>query len=249
MQDYHTRSKESQEIDLNRTISALLHKLWLIVAVTLVFGILGYVYSATAVAPKYRASFTAYVNNRLTPEGENKTSTSDLSASVGLTHVYKKIVESRTVQEAAVALCGQIDVRKIVGVTAQVSDSAPVLTVYAVATDPLLAKQLADALSQVAPEHVAQVVEGSSMKVIDEPVLPSAPYSPNKVLYGTYSALLGLLLSVALVIVTELSRDYVQGSEDLENRYGIPVIGKIPDMLQTDKNEDHYGYGKAVGKR
>ncbi len=249
MQDHNFHEKEGQEIDLTRVFRVLFRMSWLILAATLIVSAAGYIYASTFVTPVYRSGFTAYVNNRITLEGEDRTSTADLSASVGLSHVYKKIIESRTVLQSAMSACGNVDLRKIRGVTAQVSETAPVLAVYVDATDAVLARQLADAVAQVAPEQVAKIVEGSSMRMIDAPQTPVAPYSPNRMLYATYGAVAGLVLSVLLLLMADLARDYVQSGEDVENRYGIPVIGKIPDMLQAEKTEDHYGYGKAVGKR
>ncbi len=249
MQDKYYNTEEGRELDLGWLFGILLRRLWLIVAAAVIFGIAGYIYAATTITPLYRSGFTAYVNNRITSEEEGKTSTGDLSASVGLSYVYKKIIESRSVLQSAVNVCGNVDTRMIRGVTAEVSDSTPVITVYAITTDAALAKQLADAVAQVAPEQVAQVVEGSSMRVIDAPLLPQSPYFPVRTEYASYGVLMGLALAVILVLITELTRDYVHSGEDVEKRYGIPTIGKIPDMLQAERNEDHYGYGKAVGKR
>ena len=252
MQEIKNVEGAEKSLDLKRVLRILLKRAWLIIAVAVLFGMGGYLYSRLFIAPTYRASFTAYVNNRNVLDAESKTSSSDLSASMGLMYVYQEIIESRAVMTDAVAKCESKDFGDVDQiVTCYVSSTAPVLYVYAETENPQLSYQLACAIAEVAPVHVSNVVDGSSMRIIDAPKVPHSHFAPSNGTNAIYGALTGVVLSVLLAILMDLVADKVQDPQDLEDRYSIPVIGRIPDMLQPDKAHEQYAYGyaRAGGKR
>ena len=109
MQEIKNVEGAEKSLDLKRVLRILLKRAWLIIAVAVLFGMGGYLYSRLFIAPTYRASFTAYVNNRNVLDAESKTSSSDLSASMGLMYVYQEIIESRAVMTDAVILSKFLD--------------------------------------------------------------------------------------------------------------------------------------------
>ena len=93
------------------------------------------------------------------------------------------------------------------------------------------------------------VVDGSSMRIIDEPVAPSGQASPNSVRNGLSSFVIGFLLATVLLVFMDLVYDTVQGNEDIESRYGVAVIGHIPDMFQAERATERYSYKVSGGNR
>lgn len=234
--------KEERTVDLRRVFSVILKRAWIIVTVAVISGLAAFFYTSWFVTPTYRASFSAYVNNRMVSEGEIKTSSSDMSASMDLMYVYQDIITSRSVLMEAVRRCDSTefgDVERLV--QCSVSSNAPILRVYVQSEDPKLAYQLACAIEDVAPDYVKAIVEGSSMRTIDSPRVSSKPYSPDVSETTTFSVLLGLLVTILAVVVLDLVHDKVRGSEELEARYDLPVIGRIPDMHQLEKSGERYG--------
>ncbi len=235
-------AKEERTVDLRRVFSVILKRAWIIVTVAVISGLAAFFYTSWFVTPTYRASFSAYVNNRMVSEGEIKTSSSDMSASMDLMYVYQDIITSRSVLYEAVRYCDSTDFGDVEQlVQCSVSSNAPILRVYVQSEDPKLAYQLACAIEKVAPDHVKAVVDGSSMRTIDSPRVSSKPYSPNISESVTYAVLLGFFVTVLAVAALDLIHDKVQGSEELEARYDLPVIGRIPDMHQPEKAGDRYG--------
>ena len=85
MQDKQKKAglNEERSIDLLRLAQVIWKRAWLILLVALLCGVIVFAYSKIFIAPSYRSSFTAYVNNRInTAEGQgNTTSSSDITAS------------------------------------------------------------------------------------------------------------------------------------------------------------------------
>jgi capsular polysaccharide biosynthesis protein len=118
-------------------------------------------------------------------------------------------------------------------VSTSVAEKAPIISVYVETPNADFARDLAVAIAKVAPKHVERVVEGSSMRIVDEPMLPQNPSAPNNKQNALLGALVGFVLSCTGIIVLEFCLDKVQSTEDLEKRYDISVLGSIPDMDQS----------------
>ena len=250
MQEQQMNEKEGLTIDLSRVVQALLKWAWVIVAAALIFGLVAWIFSATMITPTSRSGFTAYVNNKQTTTS-GSTTTSDLNASIALAYVYGEIIQSRTVLSEAAEKCGlDYSYKNMSGkVSISVSNTTAIINVYVEDTSPETAMALAAAIADVAPDHVARVVDNSSMRIVDEPILPTSQYAPNNGTNALIGALLGILAAVAVVIVLEVLNDYVQSGEELEKRYGVIAIGVIPDMEQAEKIHSNYGYARAGGRK
>lgn len=250
MQEQKKNESEGFTIDLNRVIQALLKRAWVIVVATVVFGLAAWIYSAKMLTPMYQSSFTAYVNNKQSATS-NSTTTSDLNASIALAYVYGEVIQSRTVLMEAAEKCGiNYGYGALAGkVSVSIGEVTAIISVYVTDPDPEVAMALAAAIADVAPAHVARVVDNSSMRIVDEPIKPTAPYSPNNTKNAVVGALIGALLAIALVVFLEILSDCVQSAEELERRYGVIAIGVIPDVEQAEKAHSNYGYARAGGRK
>lgn len=247
MQDKQKKAglNEERSIDLLRLVQVLWKRAWLILLVALLCGVIVFAYSKLFIAPSYRSSFTAYVNNRInTAEGQgNSTSTADITASRSLTYLYQEIIRSRSVLMSAAAECGvQMSYSQLLkNVSTSVATNAAIISVSVDAPSAQEAELLASAIAAVAPEQVARVVDGSSMRIVDYPIKPVAPFAPNSMEHAMLGFFVGLLLAVLCVILFDLIVDKVESPKEMEIRYDIAVVGIIPDMHQADKHQ----YGDA----
>lgn len=253
MNEWQTNNQQSedQQIDILRLLQILWKRVWLIGVMTVICCVAAYLYSVTFITPTYRSSFTAYVNNRVeSVEGNGSTSTSDLNASIGLTYLYQDIILSRSVLMDAAEACGlDYDYEKLQKkVKTEVSSDSALITVYVSDRDPALATQLASAIADVAPSHVERVRDGSSMRILDAPVIPDEKYAPSNAKNALMGAMIGFVVIVVFVLIVDLLNDKVSSSDDLEQRYHIVAIGVIPDLSMTDSTGT-FGYGKAGSER
>ena len=246
MQDNNTPFRNTGErgIELFRLLRVLWKWKFVILAVTILAGIAGHLYSETFLTPVYRSSFTAYINNRMVnPEGiTQNTSNSDLTASKSLAYVYQDIISSRSVLNDAAAQCGlNYSYNTLYDmVSINIANNSAMVTVYVKAEDPVIATQLATAIAATAPGHVARVVDGSSMRILDTPVQPTTPYSPDSMRNASMCALTALAIASVIVILLDLAIDKVYSVKEMEERYGIVVVGFIPDLTQAEKYQKYY---------
>ena len=235
------KGRPEETVDLQHFLRALWRRLWAIVLATVIFAGGTYLYSRAAITPVYRSGFTTYVNNKMEIDNMGSTTVSDLNASYALAYTYESIITSRSVTMEALDLCRRKgaypDGASIYySISTSVAEKAPVISVFVETPDAEFARDLAEAIAKVAPKHVERVVEGSSMRIIDEPTLPTAPSSPNYAQNALFGACVGLLVSCLGVIALEFYLDKVQSSVDLEKRYDISVLGTIPNIDQSRRS-------------
>ena len=260
MTDWQKNVKEEKEIDLWRFVEVLLKRFWVIVLAVVVFAVAGYIYTKVCVKPMYRTYFKAYVKNRVTTvdtEIDDSTNTGDLNASIGMMYLYNEVICSRSVLVDAARDAGlNYGYGTLSGmVSTELPEKASLINVYVVADNPQTAVDLAFAIAERAKVRGQELEPRSSMEIVDDPVAPSAPFAPQPTRNAVVFAIIGGVLVYALFVVVDLVNDRVKGSEDLESRYDVVVIGRIPDMTQLGKGYRYryrytyhrYHYGKGYG--
>ncbi|MGN0293514.1 MAG: YveK family protein [Lachnospiraceae bacterium] len=237
-------------LDVFDLLNALKKRIWLILLVGIIGGILANLGTRVFIEPTYRTSFTAYVNNRTNLEGTTSVTSSDLSAAKSLANTYAQILTSRFMIELAAEKAGMQDMEDMLSnaVAVSVSPDTEILTVSVTMTDPDLATQFAQVLAEVAPERMSKIVEGSSMQIIDEPVRPTGKYAPNYRRNTGIGAIAGMALICMVILLMEVMNDCVKDEDDLRRRYDLVVIGTIPNLLTTDKHGSGYEYGYGTRK-
>lgn len=229
-------------IDFGALFYSLYKKIWLIAIVVIVFAVSGFSLAKFVIQPNYRTGFSAYVNNTQSQSDRNSLTSSDILASKELVQTYSKILVSNTVlmasAESAELKYSYAELSKMV--STEIQDGTEIIYIYVVADDPKTAYDLADAIASESPSYMAKIIEGSSMKIVDRPQLPSDVYTPNIFRYTLLGALAGLVLILGTLIIKFFLNDSIQNEYTLEKRYEIPVIGIIPDMMDTSSDSSYY---------
>ena len=236
------------EIDVVGLLRAIFKKLWVIILVALVCGGIMFGLSEYVIQPTYRAYCTAYVNNKNVQSGSQQITNSDMNAQHQLAATYSTILTSNTVLTAAaesINLDYPYSRLKSMVKTSE-KDETGVIEISVISKSKDLSFMLADAISKVAPTYMADMVEGSSMKIVDHPEYPKGKYAPNTSRYTLLGALAGALLTLIIVIIRHFTDDTLSSETYLEQNYSMPIIGIIPDFTKIDKQgKGAYSYGYA----
>ena len=218
------------ELDLKEVFSALMRKLWLIVLCAVLAGSAALVYTVGFVTPLYRASVSVYVNNT-TNGGQGGISSSDLQTSQKLVATYINILKSDTVlDKVAEAVDGDVtskEIRKMIN--SEAMGTTEVFQVNISNADPVLAAEIANAIAQIAPKEIANIVEGSSARIVDYAKVPENPYTPSFLKNMVLGAFLGILAVVAVIVLQVVLDTRIKSEADLRKLCDAPVLGVIPD--------------------
>lgn len=246
--------KQEVEIDLRQLLQVLWHKLWLIVLAMFLFA--GAAFAATYyfVTPLYTATAKLYVNNTAFALGSTKAdiSSADIAASQSLVDTYIVILETRTTLEQVIAEADldytYSQLTEMIAVAAV--NGTEIFQIDVKSPNPVEAKLIANTIAEVSPNAIAQIVDGSSARVVDYAITPATISSPNYQLNTMIGALLGIVISCLLVVLQMMLNEIIQSEEDLTQRYDLPILTVIPN-IRTGKSDNAYrnNYKKRAAYR
>lgn len=237
------------EIDLGALFRAVWKNILPIALVAILLGSVFFGVTAFLVQPKYQATASMYVNNSSFSLGATSfsVSTGDLSASNSLVSAYLYILESRTtleevIQAADLAYTPEQLKRMI---TTSSVEKTGAFEVTVTSTNPAEVELIANSIAQILPVRIAEIVDGTSVRIVDYAIIPSHRSSPSIVKNTVIGILLGGVISVAWVAVRFLLNDtskiMIQSVDDLRDMYpDIMVLATIPDMRLSEKRNGYY---------
>ncbi len=240
------QNENNYQIDLKRIFTILLAN-WLVIAiVALIFGAGAFAYTKFYVAPVYASNVSMYVNNYKSTNGAEpiKTNYTDINAAQMLVKTYTAITTSNSVigdvvktLEKEEHLKSSIDeIKKMISV--QIVEDTEIFQITVLSTNPEHAYKVAKVIGKVVPEKIPNFIESSSVKILDKPIKPTAPISPNIKKNTIIGVLFGMILSMAFVFLRDFFDLRVKTAEDLTNLFSLPVLGNIPEITAEELLEN-----------
>ena len=244
--DKKDKKEKGLEINILPLLLFLLKKLWIIVVVGIVTAALSFTAVKVFVHPTYRCGFTAYVNNKHAAASNNTEflTSSDVNAAKELVKTYSAILKSNTILASAdEAMHLHYSVEKLKRmVRTQIQDETEIIQVFVVAKSPEESYRIASAIAGVAPEIMSDIVEGSSMKIVEYPQPPAGIYKPSYKKYTIIGFAAGVLLTIIVLVVIYLRNDTISDESEVESRFNVPVLGVLPDVNSHPSGKSGYYY-------
>ncbi|MBR3424177.1 MAG: hypothetical protein IKG80_06760 [Clostridia bacterium] len=239
-----------KEIDVFKLLGAFLKHIWIIVIVSVLCAAIAFAYAYFFITPTYQSSTMMYVNNGSLSVGSKSFNLSDLNASKNLVDTYIVILKSRQTLEAVAERAGlNLPYKQLNAmISASAVNETEVFRVTVTDTDPERAALIANSVSEVLPERVEEIIGGSTVAVVDSAVVPSGKYAPSLTKYTMIGFVIGLIATLAVIVVIELLDDQVRDESFLTQGFNLPVLASIPD-LNANVSGKAYKYGKYGSSR
>ena len=232
---------ETVEIDLKEFFAILLKRIWLVALCAVLLATSVLVYTVNFVTPQYQASVSIYVNNNSKADG-SYISSADLAVALRLVATYVNIIQSDAVLDKVIQETGLLlttaQVRSMI--SAEAMGETEMFRVTVTTPNAQMSADLANAIAAVAPAEIAEIIEGSSAKIIDRAKVPTAQSAPNYAMNTMLGGVIGAALAVLVLLLQTLMDVRIKSEEDLEKICAIPVLGAIPQLT---------GEPKATGKK
>ena len=240
-------NKEGFELDLQKLLLFYVRKWWLLLLCALAAGVLAFYVTQNFITPLYKASVTVYVNNVGSDQKINYITGTNLDTAQKLVSTYVNIIKSdsvleKVIQEAGLEYSAQ-ELRSVMSAV-QVGETE-LFKVSITHPEPKMAARLANAIAEVAPGEIENVVEGSSTKIIDYAKVPEIPSSPNVTRNTVLGVMLGLIFALLYLTLRFLMDVRIKDEEELNAMFIYPVLGQIPSFV-TDGTKKRSGYEKNV---
>ena len=238
------KKSAAAELDLKQIATTLLRKSWIIIVVSILCAAIAFVWTFYFVTPQYKSSTKFYVNNSKISVGDVSMglSVSDLSAAQELVNSYIVILQSRESLDAIIDYAGvNMSTGALKGmITAAPVNSTEIFEVTITCPDRVLARDLADAIAAILPSRINEIIEGTSCKVVERPIVASGPSSPNYSKNTIVGFLAGVLVSALAIFLYAVFDVTIRSDEDVQRVCNVPVLASVPDMSTKTKGGYYY---------
>ena len=84
--------------------------------------------------------------------------------------------------------------------------------------DPYEACEIANAIRDVAANHIKNVMDIDAVNVVETANIPEQKVSPSVVKNGVIGGVFGVVVAIAIVLITYISNDTIKTQEDVERK-------------------------------
>ncbi|MBQ4140355.1 MAG: hypothetical protein IJD70_03360 [Clostridia bacterium] len=239
--DKKQNNRDYYSVDLLQIIKSLWKRAWVIAICAILAGILGFSIAAFGITPKYSSSVMLYVNNGTFSVGDIF-SISEINGARSLVDTYIVMLDNRTTYNKVIEKAKvSYDFEELQDmVVAESVNGTEVMRITVTTTDPYEAADIANAIAIVLPERIGEIIEGSSMEVVDSGAVNLKKVAPSVTGFTVVGLLVGAIISVLVLIVFDMLDDTIRSEEYILQNYDYPILAKIPDLNGSDSKS--YGY-------
>ncbi len=223
----NNNKNEEIEINLGEVLSVLLHKMWIVALAAVVCGAIAFFYSFFIITPQYESTTKVYILNK---QSGTSVTYSDVQLSSTLSKDYEQLVTSRYVIEGVISKLNLDETYDTLSarVTATNTDDTRIIAITVKDPEPEQAQKIANAVRDLAAQHITQVMDIEAVNVVDNANLPESPVSPSVPKWTIIGIAIGMIISIAVIVIQHLLDDSIKTSEDIEKYLGISTLALIP---------------------
>lgn len=244
MEKQENNIKEYYTIDVLHVVKSLWKRAWLIALCGLLAAGVAFSISAFVIAPTYSSHIKLYVNNSSFSLGNTNFSitSSELTAAQSLVRTYGEILDSRSTLERVIdkADVGYTWKELSKMITYAPSNDTEIMRVTVTCEDPYEASKIANTIAEVLPVRISEIIDGASMEVVDSAIPDIEKVAPSITQYTAVGLVLGVLISIIVLIIFALMDDTIHDEEYVLRTYDYPILGKVPDLLNTGNKSYAY---------
>ncbi len=226
-----------QEMDIRLIFSVLLMRVKWIIASVAVGVLLFSSYAYFFVPEQYASSSLLYVRNMASDQQANSTTASNLSAAEYLANTYAVVMKTEPVlSKAYTRLGGVLSMAELKSmVSSSLVKDTTLLKVSVKHSDPEKARLACSAMAYAIADTFPTVTgEVASAKVVEDATV-AVQTAPNVSRNAVLGGLLGLVLSVAVILLYTFLDNTVRDKESLRVQLDVPVLGEIPSFTPNEK--------------
>ncbi len=235
-QNYYT-------IDLGYIFKIILQKIWILVVVGVITAGIGFSLASFVIQPSYSASVKLYVNNGSTGNG---ISTTQITAAQELVNTYMEILHSNPTYELIIEEADlDYSVKQLAGmIESGASNNTEVMYVTVTANDPYVAADIANAAIDALVYRISDVIEDSSVKVVQTATPNTNKVSPNTTMYTSMGLFIGVFITAAIIAIAAITDNKIHDDEYITDTFDCPILARIPDFTEKTHSGKYAYYSK-----
>lgn len=219
-------TQQEAELDLIGLLLHLKRKIWLIVVVTILAALVGFVGSKMMTKPQYTATTQVYVFQRdqVSMDYNNLTVASQLRRDCAV------IIKSESVTREVVELLDLPINPKVLGKAIKVDteENTRILKISYTDVDAERATLIVNTVREVATKRTEEVLQSSVLRTLFEATLPQAEITTNVRKSTLVGGAVGGAAIIVLLIIVFLLDDTIRTEDDVQMHLGLSTLAVIP---------------------
>ncbi|ERG67708.1 YveK family protein [Exiguobacterium chiriqhucha] len=225
---------KEETISLGELFSILKRSKWLIASLAIIAALIAFLVSSFVISPTYEASTQVLVAPK---QSEQSIDLGQVQSSINLVNTYRVIIQSpailEQVQENVIGAPDNISNL----ITVNSEQNSQVINIKVQHTNPVLATDIANEISDVFSKEVPELMSVDNVKVLSNASVPMFPVKPNILLNTAIATVLGLMIGVAIAFLKVVLDRRIKTEQDVENILELPVLGSIPVIDKVEMRQ------------
>lgn len=225
---------KEETISLGELFSILKRSKWLIISLAIIAALIAFLVSSFVISPTYEASTQVLVAPK---QSEQSIDLGQVQSSINLVNTYRVIIQSpailEQVQENVVGAPDNISNL----ITVNSEQNSQVINIKVQHTNPVLATDIANEISDVFSKEVPELMSVDNVKVLSNASVPLFPVKPNILLNTAIATVLGLMIGVAIAFLKVVLDRRIKTEQDVETILELPVLGSIPVIDKVEMRQ------------
>ncbi len=229
-----------EEIDLKEFLTYLKKYIVLFVIAALVAVAGSYFYNQNFKTPLYSASSSIVLYQNEESKSIGSTTLNDINVGQKLVSTYSTLIKSELVlQQTINELHLDMSYSELNGkVSVKTEENTMLLSVVVMDTDPIRSAAIANNIAQVFTREIIARFGIKNINIWDEAKVPTGPSNMSVTRDMFLSAIIAVFGVAAIAFLIFYFDDTVKNSDDLSEKLGLPIAGKIvkSDIVRKTRN-------------
>ena len=220
-----------EEIDLKEFIMLFWNRKVSIILITIIFILIGIIYSVGFVTPKYTSSTTLLLATSESSNSKTNTiTTSDITLNSKLVSTYSELVKSKNVTRQVISNLGIDETEDELRDSITVSSVKDTELIKISVTDKNAtnAYNIANEIAKVFTQKVSEIYNINNVQILDQAEISTTPSNINHAKDVIMFTFVGLFVAIVFVLVANMLDTTIKSSEEVEKLCNVPVIASIP---------------------
>lgn len=225
-----------EEINLKELFDYFKERIIGMLIILLIVVVVGSTYSIFLKKPKYRSTSTIVLVSENSTQGQ-QTTQSDVNLNQSLVATYSEIVKSRKIADNVIKnLSLDYDTDELLNhVTVSTKQDTEIIKVEVVDSDKGLAADITNEIIKEFSKEISSIYKLQNVSQIDVAEEAEEPYNINIVKDMVIYLFVGIVLAFGVVFVIYYFDTTIKSSDEVENRFDLPVIGVVPKVKRKEK--------------
>lgn len=220
-----------EEIDLKEFVMLFWDRKVSIILITIIFMLIGIIYSVGFVTPKYTSSTTLLLATSESSNSKTNTiTTSDITLNSKLVSTYSELVKSKNVTRQVISNLGINETEDELrdNITVSSVKDTELIKISVTDKNATNAYNIANEIAKVFTQKVSEIYNINNVQVLDQAEVSSVPSNINHAKDVIMFTFVGLFVAIVFVLVANMLDTTIKSSEEVEKLCNVPVIASIP---------------------